>query len=138
MVYICLFTITAGIDLEKRNIEKGLLVFTAITSIIYMLYLYILGVNMYRYVIYFMIIICLLVIDKIKPSYTLDIITYMLLVLLYIGTDLMIFIIATTLIAIALKNIADKLRKNDSKPAIGAIFSIVSIASIIIQNFITI
>ena len=39
MVYICLFTITAGIDLEKRNIEKGLLVFTAITSIIYMLYL---------------------------------------------------------------------------------------------------
>lgn len=138
MVYICLFTITAGIDLEKRNIEKGLLVFTAIASIIYMLYLYILGVNMYRYVIYFMIIICLLVIDKIKPSYTLDIITYMLLVLLYIGTDLMIFIIATTLIAIALKNIADKLRKNDSKPAIGAIFSIVSIASIIIQNFITI
>ena len=138
MVYICLFTITAGIDLEKRNIEKGLLVFTTITSIIYMLYLYILGVNMYRYVIYFMIIICLLVIDKIKPSYTLDIITYMLLVLLYIGTDLMIFIIATTLIAIALKNIADKLRKNDSKPAIGAIFSIVSIASIIIQNFITI
>lgn len=138
MIYICLFTITAGIDLEKRNIEKGLLVFTAITSIIYMLYLYILGVNMYRYVIYFMIIICLLVIDKIKPSYTLDIITYMLLVLLYIGTDLMIFIIATTLIAIALKNIADKLRKNDSKPAIGAIFSIVSIASIIIQNFITI
>ena len=138
MIYICLFTITAGIDLEKRNIEKGLLVFTAITSIIYMLYLYILGVNMYRYVIYFMIIICLLVIDKIKPSYTLDIITYMLLVLLYTGTDLMIFIIAITLIAIALKNIADKLRKKDSKPAIGAIFSIVSIASIIIQNFITI
>lgn len=93
---------------------------------------------MYRYVIYFMIIICLLVIDKIKPSYTLDIITYMLLVLLYTGTDLMIFIIAITLIAIALKNIADKLRKKDSKPAIGAIFSIVSIASIIIQNFITI
>ena len=138
MIYICLFTITAGIDLEKRNIEKGLLVFTAITSIIYMLYLYILGVNMYRYVIYFMIIICLLVIDKIKPSYTLDIITYMLLVLLYTGTDLMIFIIAITLITIALKNISDKLRKKDSKPAIGAIFSIVSIASIIIQNFITI
>lgn len=138
MIYICLFTITAGIDLEKRNIEKGLLIFTAITSIIYMLYLYILGVNMYRYVIYFMIIICLLVIDKIKPSYTLDIITYMLLVLLYIGTDLMIFIIAITLIAIALKNMADKLRKKISKPAIGAIFSIVSIASIIIQNFLTI
>lgn len=138
MIYICIFTITAGIDLEKRNIEKGLLIFTAITSIIYMLYLYILGVNMYRYVIYFIIIICLLIIDKIKPSYTLDIITYMLLALLYIGTDLMIFIIAVTLLAIAIKNIVNKLRKKEQKPAIGAIFSIVSIASIIIQNFITI
>ena len=96
MIYIAIFAITAGIDLENRKLEKGMMVFTVITSIIYMLYLYILGVNMYRYVIYLMIIICLLVINKIKPSYTLDIITYILLTLLYIGTEAMILIIAIT------------------------------------------
>ena len=139
LLYIAGLFIISGIDKEKIQIQNELIIYLTIVQTMYIIYLYTLGnVAMYRYVIYFMIIICLLVIDKIKPSYTLDIITYMLLVLLYIGTDLMIFIIATTLIAIALKNIADKLRKNDSKPAIGAIFSIVSIASIIIQNFITI
>lgn len=138
MIYICIFTITAGIDLEHRKIEKGLMVFTAITSIAYMLYLYILGVNMYRYIIYFMIIICLLVIDKIKPSYTLDIVTYMILILLYIGTDLMIFIISVTLISIAIKIIVNKIKKEETIPAIASMFSIISIISLIIQNFITV
>lgn len=138
MIYICIFTITAGIDLENRKIEKGLMVFTAITSIAYMLYLYILGVNMYRYIIYFMIIICLLVIDKIKPSYTLDIVTYMILILLYIGTDLMLFIISVTLISIAIKIIVNKIRKEKTIPAIASMFSIISIISLIIQNFITV
>ena len=139
MIYICIFAITAGIDLENRKIEKGIIATTGITSIIYILYLYILGVNMYRYVIYFMIIICLLVIDKAKPSYTLDIINYMLLILLYVGTDVMLLIIAITFIAIALKNIVNMIiTKKEFKPAIGAIFSIVSICVLIIQNFITV
>lgn len=138
MIYIGIFSITAGIDLENIKIEKGIMVFLAITSIIYMLYLYILGVNMYRYVIYLMIIICLLVIDKVKPSYTLDIITYILLTLLYMGTEAMILIIAITFIIIALKNLIDIIRKKEFKPAIGAIFSSVSICILIIKNFITI
>lgn len=138
MIYISIFAITAGIDFENRKIEKSMMVFTAITSIIYMLYLYILGVNMYRYVIYFMIIICLLVIDKIKPSYTIDIITYMLLILLYMGTDATLGVIAITFIAIAIKSIINIIRKKEFKPAIGAIFSIVSVCILIVQNFITV
>ena len=138
MIYISIFSITAGIDFENRKIEKSMMVFTAITSIIYMLYLYILGVNMYRYVIYFMIIICLLVIDKIKPSYTIDIITYMLLILLYMGTDATLGVIAITFIAIAIKSIINIIRKKEFKPAIGAIFSIVSVCILIVQNFITV
>lgn len=138
MIYISIFAITAGIDFENKKIEKSMMVFTAITSIIYMLYLYILGVNMYRYVIYFMIIICLLVIDKIKPSYTIDIITYMLLILLYMGTDATLGVIAITFIAIAIKSIINIIRKKEFKPAIGAIFSIVSVCILIVQNFITV
>ena len=138
MIYISIFAITAGIDFENKKIEKGMMVFTTITTIIYMLYLYILGVNMYRYVIYFMIIICLLAIDRIKPSYTLDIVTYMLLILLYMGTEATIEIIAITFIAIAIKSIINIVRKKEFKPAIGAIFSIVSVCVLIVQNFITV
>ena len=93
---------------------------------------------MYRYVIYLMIITCLLVIDRIKPSYTLDIIIYMLLTLLYIGTEAMILIIAITFITIAVQNIISIIKKKDFKPAIGAIFSIASICILIIKNFVTI
>lgn len=138
MIYICIFAITAGIDLENRKLEKGIIATTGITSIIYMLYLYILGVNMYRYVIYFMIIICLLVINQVKPSYTLDIINYILLTMLYTGTESMLLIIAITFIAIGIKNTINIIKKKKIKPAVGAIFSMVSIGVLIIQNFITI
>lgn len=138
MIYISIFAITAGIDFENKKIEKSMMVFTTITSIMYMLYLYILGVNMYRYVIYFMIIICLLVIDKIKPSYTLDVITYMLLILLYMGTDATIGIIAITFIAIAIKGIFNIIKKKEFRPAICAIFSVVAVCILILQNFITV
>lgn len=138
MIYICIFGITAGIDLENRKIEKGLLTFTGIISVIYMLYLYILGVNMYRYVIYFIIIICLFVINKIKPNYTLDIIIYMLLIFLYVETSAMLVILIITFILIAVENIINVIKKKQIKPAIGAIFSIVSICVLIIQNFVTI
>lgn len=138
MIYVTIFAITAGIDLENKRIEKGMMNFTFITSIIYMLYLYILGVNMYRYVIYLMIIICLLVIGKIKPNYTLDIITYMLITLLYIGTEAMILIIATVFIVIAIQNILNKIRKTKFEPAVAAVFSIVSICILIVRNFVTI
>lgn len=93
---------------------------------------------MYRYVIYIMIIMCLLVINQIKPSYTLDIITYMLLTLLYIGTEAMILIIAITFIVIAVQNIISIINKKEFKPAIGAIFSIASICVLIVKNFVTI
>ena len=103
-----------------------------------MLYLYILGVNMYRYVIYLMIIICLLVICRIKPSYTLDIITYMLLTLLYIGTEAIILVIAITFIVIAIQNLVSIIKKKEFKPSIGAVFSIASICVLIVKNFVTI
>ena len=53
MIYLCVFEITAGIDFENKKFEKGVLNFELIITIIYMLYLCILGVNMYRYIIYF-------------------------------------------------------------------------------------
>lgn len=65
IVILSALAIIAGIDFEKRNIEKSMLVFTTITNMIYMLYLYVLDANMYRYIIYFIIILGLLLINKI-------------------------------------------------------------------------
>lgn len=138
MIYISVFAITAGIDLENKKIEKGIMLFTGIIGIIYMLYLYILGVNMYRYVIYIMIIVCLFIINRIKPNYTLDIILYILLTALYIGTGAMILVIAISFIVFAVQKTIGIIMKKEVKPAIGAIVSIVSICVLIIKNFVTI
>lgn len=140
MIYMSILEITAGIDLEKKNIVKSMMGFTTIVSIIYMLYLYILGANMYRYIIYFIIIVCLLIIGKIKPNYTLDVVAYIFLILLYVGTESAIVSIILTLIIIALRNIFNIINKKQEreKPAIAAVFSIVTIAIIIIQNYITV
>lgn len=138
MIYLSVLAITAGIDLENKKIIGNMMKFTIIISIIYMLYLYILGANMYRYIIYFIIIVCLLIIGKIKPNYTLDVVAYILLILLYVGTEASIVAIILTLITIALKNIFNIIRKKqkEEKFTIAGVFSIITIGIIIIQNYI--
>lgn len=135
MIYLCVFEITAGIDFENKKFEKGVLNFELIITIIYMLYLCILGVNMYRYIIYFIIILGMFIFRRIKPSYTLDLITYLLLALVYIGTKTMFLTIIVTLFAIALKNIIDISNKQEKKYAIGGIFSVILIINLVIQNY---
>lgn len=138
MIYLCIFEITAGIDFEKRQFEKGLINFEFIISIIYMLYLCILGINMYRYIIYFIIIVAVFILSKVKQNYTLDLITYLLLGLVYIGTNAMFFAIIATLIAIALKSLINVKHKEKGKYAIGGIFSIVLIIFMVMQNYLLI
>lgn len=138
MIYLSVLAITAGIDLENKKIIGNMMKFTIIISIIYMLYLYILGANMYRYIIYFIIIACLLIIGKIKPNYTLDVVAYILLILLYVGTEASIVAIILTLITMSLKNIFNIIRKKqkEEKFTIAGVFSIITIGIIIIQNYI--
>ena len=138
MIYLCIFEITAGIDFEKRKFEKGLLNFEFIITIIYMLYLCILGLNMYRYIIYFIIILAVFILSKIKQNYTLDLLLYLLLGLVYIGTNAMFFVIVATLIALGLKSIISSLRKKEERYAIAGIFSIILIISLVIQNYLLI
>lgn len=140
IMYISILAITAGIDLEKNKIEKSIIRFTTIVSIIYMLYLYVLCVDMYRYIIYTIIIISLLVINKLKNNYTLEVVIYILLIALYIKTEAALVSIIMTLLAIALENVINIINKTKTKkmPEIAAIFSIVTLVIIIIQNYITV
>lgn len=140
VIYLSVLAITAGINLEKRNITKSLITFTTVLSLIYMLYLYVLGANMYRYIIYLVIIISLLLINKLKQNDTLDIIIYILLILLYIGTTSAIVSIILTFMVIAIKNLYNiiKKKKETKVMAIATIFSIITIIIMILQNYITV
>lgn len=99
IMILSVLAITAGIDLEKRKIEKGIVIFTTIITALYMLYLYVLDANMYRYIIYFIIIPGLLIINQIYVT---------------------------------------KKQKKQPVPAIAAIFSILTMVIIIMQNYITV
>ena len=95
---------------------------------------------MYRYIIYFIIIISLLVINKLKPNYTLEVVIYILLVSLYIGTEATLVSIIMTFLAVALENVINIIRKNKEQKLleIAGTFSIVTLVIILIQNYITI
>lgn len=138
MVYMCVFEIIAGIDFEKKKIENATIYFLGVFTLIYMLYLCVLGANMYRYIIYFGIALGLILISKIRPGYALNLLIYMTFALIYIGTKNMFFVVLSTFIAIALKNVINKLNKKESKYPIVGIFSIALIISMSIQNYLII
>ena len=61
---ISAFFIIGGIAKETKLFSKGTILFGLIVSVMYMIYLYIVQRNIYRYIIYFVIIIMLFIINK--------------------------------------------------------------------------
>lgn len=59
------FFIVGGIAKETGRLSKGTLIFGLIIKLIYMIYLYIVQCNIYRYIIYFVVIILLFILGKI-------------------------------------------------------------------------
>jgi len=67
-LFISTIVITIGIFKEFKNIQKGVLNFGIISEIIYITYLYILNVNIYRYIIYILALIAFLIINLKKDN----------------------------------------------------------------------
>ena len=85
ILYISTLIIIGGIDKEEQKITKSVLLFGFIIEIMYITYLYVLNVNIYRYIIYIAIITILAVVNKLyfnktKAKYSVEI----LLLCLYI------------------------------------------------------
>lgn len=123
ILYIATLFIIAGIDKERIEIEKPVLLFGFICVTLYMIYLYIVEKNtsMYRYVIYLMIS-CLLIIlsifyfrKKLKDSYTIDILILSMLMILYTYETVYIYTVIITLIAIAIQLIIQKIGSKRNK-----------------------
>ncbi len=123
ILYIATMFIIAGIDKERIEIEKPVLLFGFICVSLYMVYLYIVENNasMYRYVIY-LIISCLLILVSIfylrkkgKDSYTIDILVLSMLMILYTYETVYIYTVIITLLAIAIQILIQKLGSNKNK-----------------------
>jgi len=122
-LYIATLFIIAGIDKENIRVEKPVLLFGFICISIYIIYLYIVGIDtsIYRYVIYF-ILFCILTListlylrKKSKNSYPIDILLLLILMLMYTYEVVCIYTIIITLLAIAIQLLLKRVNIKKSK-----------------------
>lgn len=123
LLYIATLFIIAGIDKENVKIEKPVLLFGFICVTIYMIYLYIVGINtnVYRYVIYLIVFGILTIINTFilrknaKGNYTIDILLLLTFMLSFTYEFVCIFSVIITLIAISLQLIIKNILAKKSK-----------------------
>lgn len=153
-LYLVAIFIIAGIDKEHKKIEKSVLYYAILISTMYIIYLCIMdNSSIYRYAMYLIAFIILLMIDNLnlrnhaKESYTISILT--LLVIMAIMTNEIITIstsIATIIIILSniviqkLKNLLNKSKKQQiniaKKLHIGYYLGISNVICFIIVMFI--
>ena len=123
LLYIATMFIIAGIDKERYEIEKPVLLFGFICVTLYMMYLYIVAndTSMYRYVIYLMIS-CLLLLFSIiylrkkgQDSYTIDVLILSMLMILFTYETVYIYTVIVTLLAVVIQLLIQKLHSKNSK-----------------------
>lgn len=154
LLYFATLFIIAGIDKEKRQIQKSVLLFGYIINFMYMIYLYIVekDTNMYRYVIYLAIICILILIDililrkKVKDNYTLGILLLCMFLLTFTYETTTILTITFTLISVAIHLLINKLlsrkhksilkqKENNNLLPIGFYLCVTNIMCFIVANF---
>ena len=118
VLYFTFIVLMAGIDKEYRTINKPVLMYGVIISIMYIVYLYIIEkISIYRYAIYLVLFLALLLFDTInlkkraKTSYTNSILIVILIMAIYTGEYVTIASIITTLLMISLNLLFKKIRK---------------------------
>lgn len=130
------FFIIGGIAKESKILSKGTLIFGLIVSVMYIIYLYILQANIYRYIIYFVVIIMLFILEKLirKDNYKkhCDIIIFLLFSI--ITTNEIIFIVSIVF-TLVIQFISYLLKKEKYINWI-FYFSFLNILFLIIYNFI--
>ena len=122
ILYFTFIILMAGIDKEYRTINKPVLMYGVIVSIMYIVYLYIIEkTSIYRYVIYLLLFVLLLLIDTInlkkhaKNSYTYSILMSILIMVIFTGEYVMVSTIITTLLVISIYLIAKKIKNSKNK-----------------------
>ena len=117
ILYFTFIILMAGIDKEYRTINKSVLMYGIIISIMYIVYLYIIEkTSIYRYVIYLTLFLLLLIFDtinlkkKAQNSYTNSILLVITIMSVFTREYVTISTIITTLLAIAIFLLIKKLK----------------------------
>lgn len=140
IIFISISLIIGYIEKEKHYIENSVITFGAIFHILYIIYLYIFGEIIYKYVIYFALLILLIAINTISQkknknkNYCMGILSFCVFLLIGTSEEIMILTIITTLLSIAIKEIC-QIRKKEKNIPIGYYLSISNILILIINNF---
>lgn len=155
ILYITGIFIIAGIDKEKQEIRNEVILYIVIVETLYIIYLYILqSVNVYRYVMYLLAIILLVVVNNIylnknaKNSYTIStlilimemcIFTYELNTIMTIILTLLVIAIIKLLSNLTSKKFIKNDNKDENKKAIPMAYylCICNLIVLIITNFIS-
>ena len=139
LYFVSLFII-AGIDKEKIQIQKSVLLFGMILSCVYMIYVCICGFTVqtiYTYIIYLVSIILILIIDiifmkkKKHENYTMQILLLSIYMMIFSGSVSFYLTVVLALIGILLVS----LNKKQEKMPIGFYLCISNIIIIIAYNF---
>ena len=147
--YISTLFIIAGIEKENHHISKPVLLFGLIIEAIYIIYLYILNNNMYKYVMYLMALLVTILISifqqKKFQNYTFQILNLCLYLAIATNEFTTIISIALALLASNINQIVynkkcTKIKKSDSenelKNPLGFYICFSNILILIIYNFI--
>lgn len=129
VLYLTFIILISGIDKENRKMDKAVNVYGIVISIIYMLYLCIVEkANIYRYGIYLLLYIAILIFDTItlkkfaKSPYVNGILITLITMAVFTGEYVTISSVILTLLAIAMylllykvKKMKNRYRKTDEK-----------------------
>lgn len=120
VLYLTAIILISGIDKEYRKIDKRVLAYGIIISIIYMIYLYtIAATSIYRYAIYLAIYVILLSIDTFllrryaKDSYIINILMLLNMILIVTEAEISIMTVIMAALAIAIQILLVKLTQKN-------------------------
>lgn len=122
VLYFTFIILMAGIDKENRTINKPVLMYGVIISIMYIVYLYIIEkTSIYRYVIYIVAFLIILLLDTItlkkhaKNKYTYSIIMVIIIMTIFTGEYVTYCTIMATLFAILINLLITKIKTSKTK-----------------------
>lgn len=122
VLYFTFIILMAGIDKENRTINKSVLMYGVIISIMYIVYLYIIEkTSIYRYAIYLVLFLIILIADTIslrkhaKDKYTYSILMTIVIMAIFTGEYATINAIIATLLAIAIYLLIRKIQYKKDK-----------------------
>ncbi len=116
ILYFSAIVIIAGIDLEKRRVEKGVIYYSIGILVLYIIYLCIIDkTSIYRYIMYLTTALILITIDtlllkkKLIISYTISILNVLLVMAVFTGEAVTILSIIMALWSVGIYGILEKI-----------------------------